>query len=249
MSSTIHKRKIFQRENWKIGTVPNVITFARIGLVPFLIGSFFVPPPWGRIVALSLFLLASFTDSVDGYIARKYKQVSRFGAFLDPMADKLLVCITLLMLAGTQEIQGIHLIPAALIIYREIVISGLREFLGATGQELRVSKLAKYKTFLQMMALSFLVSGFRGPIAFWGRTILWISAVLTAVTGISYIRESFYFIKQKQSRLRNLIEKTKKRRITKQKKRSTTKVAPLPYPAPPADEPELPNARQKSGRI
>ncbi|GHS93488.1 CDP-diacylglycerol--glycerol-3-phosphate 3-phosphatidyltransferase [Alphaproteobacteria bacterium] len=206
----IRKRRIFKTENWKIGTVPNLLTFSRIALIPVLIFSFFLKEPWSTLCPLLLFMGASFTDFMDGYIARKFEQTSKFGAFLDPMADKLLVCVTLLMLAGTGSLRGVHLIPAALILCREIVISGLREFLAATGQELQVSWLAQYKTCIQMLAISLLLGRLPGLITALGLIFLWISALLTAITGVAYIKASFSFIREKQSRLRKLLKKTKK---------------------------------------
>jgi cardiolipin synthase len=171
----------------KIVTVPNVITFLRIGVIPFLVVAFFLSEPVGSIVSLSIFTIASVTDYVDGYVARKFQQVSKIGTVLDPIADKLLVAVTLLMLAGTGKIYGLTLIPAAIILCREIFISGLREFLSAYQKTLKISKLAKYKTVAQMLAVGGLLFNYLSPLIFMlGMTMMWISAVLTGITGVIY---------------------------------------------------------------
>lgn len=197
----IKKRKAFNRENWKIITVPNILTFMRIGILPFLVLSFFIKRPIGDFIALSIFVLASLTDYMDGYIARKFKQTSKFGAFLDPMADKLLISTVLLMLAGTGRIRSFELIPAAIILCREIIISGLREFLSAIEQELPVTRLAKYKTTFQMFAIAVLL--FNGLVHYpffslLGAGALWVASFLTFITGFNYIRVSMLFIKYRQ---------------------------------------------------
>lgn len=198
----IKKRNALKRENWKIFTIPNILTFFRIGVLPFLLLAFFLPTPVGDCIALTIFILASLTDYIDGYIARRFQQTSKFGAFLDPIADKLLISVVLLMLAGTGRIQSYALIPASIILCREIVISGLREFLSAIEQELPVAKLAKYKTALQMMALTALllngvihISG----ISWIGSCALWSACFLTLITGINYVRASMQFVKSRQA--------------------------------------------------
>lgn len=193
----LHKRKIFKPENWKIRTIPNILTFIRMGVIPFLVLTFFFKYPLGSFLPLGMFIFASLTDYADGYIARKFQQSSKLGSFLDPIADKLLVSTTLLMMAGTGRIGSINLIPAVIILCREFIISGLREFLAATGQELQVSKLAKYKTMLQMMAITCLLADLTRQIFLLGSLLLWISAFLTVITGIAYIKISFAFIRNK----------------------------------------------------
>lgn len=197
----LRKKGAAKRENWKLLTLPNILTFVRIGVLPFLVGAFFCPRPAGDFIALCLFLLASFTDYADGYIARRFKQTSKFGAFLDPIADKLLISLVLLMLAGTGRISSYELIPASIILCREIVISGLREFLSAIEQELPVSRLAQYKTSLQMLALAALLLHGMVPKTFVlivGRIALWVASALTLITGINYVRASMLFAKKQQ---------------------------------------------------
>lgn len=202
MPRLLRKRKGIKSENWKIVTIPNILTFARVGLVPFLVLAFFVSGRVGTVLKLTLFLTASLTDYVDGYIARRFRQVSSFGAFLDPIADKILIAATLLMMAGTRRIEGIDLVPAVVIVCREFVISGLREFLAATGEELRVSYLAKWKTFTQITALAVLLAGSTPALILVGTLLLWIAALLALVTGVSYLKISWTYVKATQIRRR-----------------------------------------------
>src|SRR5690606_18446116 len=137
--------------------------------------------------ACGLFAVAAFTDFLDGYIARATRQQSALGRFLDPVADKLLVAAVLLMMAGFGQIQGLVILPAVVILCREIMVSGLREFLAGIQVGVPVSQLAKWKTFLQMVAIGFLIVGDAGPAALpvrlIGETGLWIAAALTLITG------------------------------------------------------------------
>lgn len=194
----LHKRRIFKADSWKIVTIPNILTFVRVGIVPFLVLAFFVPGAWGTVLTLVLFLIASATDYADGYIARRFQQVSPFGAFLDPIADKILVAATLLMMVGTGRIAGVHLLPAVIIVCREFIISGLREFLAAAGEELRVSHLAKWKTFTQIGAIAVLLAGRNVLFQCIGTVLLWTSAVLAVITGISYLKISWAYVKVTQ---------------------------------------------------
>ncbi len=196
--SLIRRRKILDWEHWKVLTVPNMLTFVRMGVLPFLVGAFLTDWPWRNWVALGLFAIAGLTDYADGYIARRYQQASKFGAFLDPIADKLLVSTTLLMMAGTGFLSSWHLIPAAVILCREFIISGLREFLAASGQELRVSRLAQYKTTIQLLSIGFILSDLTPWIVAIGLTALWTAAILALVTGLDYIKLSFGFVKRRQ---------------------------------------------------
>jgi CDP-diacylglycerol--glycerol-3-phosphate 3-phosphatidyltransferase len=154
-----------------------------VGIIPFLVLSFYV----SEILALVMFIFACVTDYADGYIAKRFNQSSRFGAFLDPIADKLLVSTALLMMAGMGQIRGFHLIPASIVLCREFFISGLREFLAASGKELRVSNIAKYKTTLQMTAITCLLTNVNVS-WFAGNVLLWASAALSVVTGAHYLK-------------------------------------------------------------
>lgn len=173
-------------------TLPNLLTFFRIGLIPVIVCLFYFERPLSNWIAASIFILACITDYLDGYFARALKQTTRFGVFLDPIADKLLVAATLLMLVGFGRIQGFTLIPAVIILCREILVSGLREFLAEAHVSVPVTQLAKWKTAIQMIALSLLIiediPGFIIPIDMIGTVGLWIAAFLTLITGFDYLR-------------------------------------------------------------
>ena len=134
--------------------LPNVLTFLRIAILPVIIGLFYVPDSWAAWSALALYIFASITDYLDGHLARKWHVISPVGTFLDPIADKIFIVALLIVIAAFDRLEGIWLIPAILIIIREIFVSGLREFLGPKNVQLPVSKLAKWKTTVQMIALA-----------------------------------------------------------------------------------------------
>jgi cardiolipin synthase len=173
-------------------SLPNMLTLFRIALIPVLVVLFYVGGPTALWTACGLFALAGLTDYLDGAIARRRSQQSAFGRVLDPIADKLLVASTLLMLVGFDQIQGYALIPAVIILCREIVVSGLREFLAALNVPLPVTQLAKWKTSLQIVAIAFLIAGEAAPamldLHLIGEIGLWIAAGLTLVTGYDYLR-------------------------------------------------------------
>lgn len=179
-------------------TVPNLLTITRILLVPVVVGLFFLDSPLGNWLATLIFILACITDYLDGYFARTLKQTSNLGVFLDPMADKLLVAATILMLVGMDRVEGIHLIAAVVILCRELLVSGLREYLADVRVTVPVSQLAKWKTTIQMIALSFLIIGDTPliplPIHTIGLGGLWVAAVLTLITGFDYLRTSYKHI-------------------------------------------------------
>ncbi|MEE2699536.1 MAG: CDP-diacylglycerol--glycerol-3-phosphate 3-phosphatidyltransferase [Pseudomonadota bacterium] len=175
--------------------LPNILTFSRILTIPIIIGLLlFVDNPLGSWLAFSAYTYACLTDFFDGYVARAWHLQSAFGRFLDPIADKLLIASVLLMLVGIDRISGITVLPAAVILCREILVSGLREFLAQIPVSVPVTKLAKYKTLLQMLALGFLLVGPVGPnfgplttteVGVYG---LWVAALLTIITGYDYLR-------------------------------------------------------------
>ena len=173
---------------------PNLLTISRVAVIPVIILTFFVPFDFARWCATILFLYACLTDFLDGYLARKWNITSSFGRFLDPVADKLLVCSTLMMLVGKGMIGGASLIMATIILCREILVSGLREFLAELNVGVPVSWLAKWKTALQMTAIGcLLISNAEPwiPEAVWkgiGTSALWIAALLTLYTGFDYLK-------------------------------------------------------------
>ena len=178
--------------------LPNILTYARIAAVPVVVACLFAQsvqggPLWLRWVALAVFIAAAVTDFLDGYYARTLGQQSAFGRMLDPIADKLLVASCLLMLAMDETIRGWALWAAIIILCREILVSGLREYLAALRVSVPVTKLAKWKTTVQLVAIGFLIAGEAGDMVLpWtsliGITLLWISAIVTLYTGWDYFR-------------------------------------------------------------
>ena len=140
-------------------TIPNILTVLRLFAAPGVAVMFlFFARPWADWFALVLFVVAAVTDWFDGYIAREWNQESRFGAMLDPIADKAMVVIALMVITGFQGMNPWILLPATVILFREVFVSGLREFLGAQASTLKVTKLAKWKTTAQMVAIAVLFS-------------------------------------------------------------------------------------------
>jgi cardiolipin synthase (CMP-forming) len=178
--------------------LPNLLTYARIAAVPVVVLClYFQEVPrngeWLRWVALAFFVAAGITDFFDGYLARKWGEFSSFGRMLDPIADKLLVAACLLMLVSDGTIRGFSLFAAVVILCREILVSGLREYLAGLNVRVEVTWLAKWKTTLQMIAVGFLVAGDAGDAVFGvvtpiGLSLLWLSALLTLYTGWDYFR-------------------------------------------------------------
>ena len=178
--------------------IPNILTIGRIIIVPIFVLSFYIPGIVGDLVLFFLFAIASFTDYLDGLLARLYKEESKLGELLDPIADKILVAAALVLLVMNGIIKNLEVIAAIIILTREILISGLREFLAKGKIKLPVSSLAKLKTVLQMVSIALLLSGETGNkiINFQdynaqtiGIILLWLSAALTLFTGYEYIRK------------------------------------------------------------
>jgi cardiolipin synthase len=178
--------------------LPNLLTYGRIAAVPLVVGCMYWSGLlhgglWLRWVALAIFIGAGITDILDGYFARAWGQQSRFGRMLDPIADKLLVSSCLLMLAGDDTIKGWSLLAAIVILCREILVSGLREYLAELRVSVPVTRLAKWKTTGQLIAVGFLLAGPAGDLilpgtTLIGLTLLWLSALLTLYTGWDYLR-------------------------------------------------------------
>lgn len=174
--------------------LPNILTYTRILAIPVVVGMLFIEPPLGNWLALGVYVYACVTDFLDGYVARAWSQQSSLGRFLDPIADKLLIAAVVFMLVALDHIGGITVLAAAVILCREILVSGLREFLAEVRVGVPVSRLAKWKTVLQMLALGFLIVGAAGPdlgpvtTTEVGVVGLWVAAVLTLITGYDYLR-------------------------------------------------------------
>lgn len=193
--------------------LPNALTISRIVLLPVLIGLFFVPGAEAAWWALWIYIFCAVTDFFDGYLARKFQSTSGFGTFLDPISDKILVASLLMALAAFDRLEGIWVVPAIVILAREFLISGLREFLSPQNVKVPVSKLAKWKTGFQMTALGFLVIGDYGDetmqrvfglflpgtdivgALITGQFLLTLAAIITLVTGWNYLKAGFIHIK------------------------------------------------------
>ena len=178
--------------------IPNYLTIGRIVIVPVFVVSFYLPGFYGDVIPFALFVIASFTDFLDGLLARMYKEESQLGELLDPIADKIIVAAALILLVMDGTIKNYEVLAAIIILTREILISGLREFLAKGRIKLPVSGLAKLKTFLQMFSISILLTGETGNkiINFQdynaqtiGIILLWFSAFLTLYTGYDYLRK------------------------------------------------------------
>jgi cardiolipin synthase len=190
VSSTTHRVS----RNWSL---PNILTYARVAAVPLVAGFLFWPrEPWARWTALAIFVAAAVTDFFDGYLARAWSQQSSLGRMLDPIADKLLVSAVILMLAANQTISGVTLWAGIVILCREILVSGLREYLAELRVPMPVTAVAKWKTTVQLVALGFLIAGPAGEAVLPGAisigiVLLWIAAILTLYTGWDYMKASY----------------------------------------------------------
>jgi cardiolipin synthase (CMP-forming) len=177
-----------------LSSLPNLLTLSRILAVPGLVALMWGENPWEWLGAAGLYGLAAFTDYLDGYLARAQGTVSKVGVFLDPIADKIMVAAVIVMLVDAQILHGWSVIAGLIILLREIIVSGLREYLAALSVSMPVSQLAKWKTAAQLVALGALIMVGTQPILPWlpalevGLVTLWIAAILTLITGYDYLR-------------------------------------------------------------
>ncbi len=205
-------------------TLPNTLTLLRLiaaPLVPLMF--FYFSRPFADFAALALFLIAAVTDWFDGYLARAWKQESRFGAAMDPIADKAMVVIALVVITGYSGMNPWLILPATVILFREVFVSGLREFLGSNAGKLKVTKIAKWKTTFQMVAISVLFLGtglayyetghppLVGEVSLpwsdswsdlatqFGLVLIWIAAVLTAITGTDYFLKALPYLRDRDA--------------------------------------------------
>ena len=178
--------------------IPNILTIGRIIIVPIFVLTFFIPGFFGDLIPFFIFILASFTDYLDGLLARLFKEESKLGEILDPIADKIIVASALILLVMNGTIKNYEVIAAIIILTREILISGLREYLAKGSVNMQVTSLTKLKTFLQMLSIAILLTGESGNklINFQdynaqtiGIILLWLSAFLTLYTGYDYVRK------------------------------------------------------------
>lgn len=188
-------------------SLPNLLTLSRIAAIPVLVALVALRTPGGDVAAMLVFGLAGITDFLDGRIARNRQQLSDLGRMLDPIADKLLVGATLMVLAGQGRLPFHALYPAIVILCREILVSGLREYLAGLSVGLPVTRLAKWKTGLQMAALGTLLAGDSGaavlhlgflPVGIIGTAMLWAAAILTLITGWDYLQAGLHHVRPKK---------------------------------------------------
>lgn len=223
VNDTLSQRHLFGYEWRMFWTVPNTLTVLRLLAAPGVAVMFlYFNRPWADWLALALFILAAITDYFDGYLARLWKQESRIGAMLDPIADKAMVVIAIMVITGYSGMNPWLILPATVILFREVFVSGLREYLGNATGKLQVTQLAKWKTTAQMVAIAVLFLGTglayleagRPPragegdmppgvswaaIATWaGLALIWIAAVLTAFTGWDYFRKALPYLREKR---------------------------------------------------
>jgi CDP-diacylglycerol--glycerol-3-phosphate 3-phosphatidyltransferase len=177
----------------KVWNLPNILTYGRIVAVPLVAGLLMWDTYAARWTALAIFIAAAISDFFDGYLARKWQQQSSLGRMLDPIADKVLVAVVLLVLAGSPILYGGHMWAAIIILSREVLVSGLREYLGELQVSVPVTKIAKWKTTVQLVAIGVLIAGPAGDkiipyLTEFGIALLWIAAGLTLYTGYDYFR-------------------------------------------------------------
>ena len=179
--------------------IPNILTIGRIIIVPIFVLTFYIPGFFGDLIPFFLFVIASFTDYLDGFLARMFKEESKLGELLDPIADKILVAAALILLVMNGTIKNYEVIAAIIILTREILVSGLREFMAKGRITMQVTSLSKLKTFIQMVSIAILLTGESGNkiINFQdynaqtvGIILLWLSAFLTLYTGHDYFKKS-----------------------------------------------------------
>lgn len=186
-------------ERQKLYQLPNLLTLARIILVPVLLGVFLLGGALGDILSVVVFVLAGITDYFDGYLARRLKMESQVGNAFDPIADKLLIITTLALLIHDGTLTGLHLAAAMFVIWREIFVSGLREYIARIDITIPIIRLAKYKTAIQMVALGCLLAaptgaGYIPNLVMLGLGLFWISVALTLITGFEYLRRANDYI-------------------------------------------------------
>lgn len=188
------------------GNLANLLTGLRVLVIPIIIACFFLPTPYANWIALGFYVLAGVTDFLDGWVARRMDQHTKLGEFLDPVADKLLVGALLIMLVAECHIAGLTVLPAVVILLREILVSGLREYLADVKVSVPVTQLAKWKTATQIFAIGFLIVGPAGPdfgplsTSEIGEILLWAAAILTMITGYDYMRAGLPHMRENKGR-------------------------------------------------
>lgn len=174
----------------KLINTPNILTVSRIILIPVIVFCFFMQSTSGNAIVLAIFVFCCITDFLDGYFARAYKQTTKLGQILDPIADKVLISTTILFLAGFQKISSLTLIPACLILCREVMISEIRDIVFAQKKQFTTSVAAKWKTAVQMFSIATILTAQllpnNGNILIIGEALFWFSSIISLFSGISY---------------------------------------------------------------
>lgn len=210
-------------------SLPNILTLSRIVVIPVIFLSMYIHSAFWSMLAAVLFIVAAITDYFDGYLARSRNETSAFGRLLDPIADKLLVVSALTVILANNMVSPISYIPVVVILCREILVSGLREFLAEVRVGLPVTRLAKWKTGFQMTALSLIMVGYCFHTL--GVILLWVAGVLTFITGYQYFQKSIDYIKaedKKAKKAAKVVEKVAPKAVeAKVAKKAVTKKAPI----------------------
>lgn len=167
----------------------NILTVTRVLLLPFILVLLIMPWAWAAWLCLTLYVIAAITDFLDGWVARRFNQVTAFGRFLDPIADKIFVVSILVMLVAVDRVTGLSVLAIIAILVREFTVAGLREFLGPKQVTVHVTALAKWKTTVQMLATGFLIVASQGfALALTGEILLWAATAMTLITGWQYMQ-------------------------------------------------------------
>ena len=176
-------------------SLPNILTISRIVVIPVILLSLYIHNVWWDVFAAILFIVAAITDYFDGYLARSRNETSIFGRLLDPIADKLLVVAALMIIVANRMVLEISYIPVIVILCREVLVSGLREFMAEVRVGMPVTRLAKWKTGFQMTALSLILLGCVPAFRVLGELLLWVAGTLTFITGYQYFQKSLDYVK------------------------------------------------------
>lgn len=218
-------------------SLPNLLTISRIVVIPVIFLSIYIHAVWWSVIAAVLFIMAAITDYFDGYLARSRNETSAFGRLLDPIADKLLVLSALLIIVANRMVDELSYIPVGIIMCREVLVSGLREFLAEVKVGMPVTRLAKWKTGFQMTALSMILMSRVGIIEIggtfvpvWGvlgEVLLWVAGVLTFITGYDYFKKSLDYVRSVESK-KTAPKATAKAVVKTEKKESKKAVKKAP---------------------
>lgn len=213
--------------------LPNLLTISRIVVIPVIFLSIYIHAVWWSVIAAVLFIMAAITDYFDGYLARSRNETSAFGRLLDPIADKLLVLSALLIIVANRMVDELSYIPVGIIMCREVLVSGLREFLAEVKVGMPVTRLAKWKTGFQMTALSMILMSRVGIIEIggtfvpvWGvlgEILLWVAGVLTFITGYDYFKKSLDYVRSVESK--KTAPKATTKAVVKTEKKESKKAA------------------------